>query len=138
MQNFMSYSDKEKVQLCEVIKMEDVKLPRQHVFFGLRNVQNVGSGREENYRYQYHPYFISEGGHLKDAFAVLSGVAFACEDSKRCDVRNDCEVFPGYPDLLYVSNEKKGADDKVSRKTAAVDRTEGGDGNSSMDVCPDY
>lgn len=54
--NYMLFSDEEKAKLCGVVKMEREKLSRECVFFGHRNVQYVGEGRNENHSLWYHRF----------------------------------------------------------------------------------
>lgn len=59
-------------------------------------------------------YLILEDVGLKDT------VPFAYEGSMQRDVKNQREVHLGDVYPSYVSDEKHGADDSVSRNTAAV------------------
>lgn len=59
--------------------------------------------------------------HLKDAVAVVYG------DSVRCNLQNIADVILADVSLLYTSDEKVGAEVKVSKNKIPVDMTRQGD-----------
>lgn len=69
----MSYYDENQAKLCNFIKLEEVKLQRQSLFFGHRNVQHAGSGWKGNHDSRHHQYPTLESVDLKDADAVAYG-----------------------------------------------------------------
>lgn len=70
---------------------------------------------ERNPAQRYHLYLIPEDVDLKDV------VAFAYGDLIQPEVPNS-QVFPiGDVDSLYMSDEKKSADNNMYRKTFSVE-----------------
>lgn len=58
--NYVFYSDVQKAKLCKVAKMEEVRFPKECVFFGYENVQHAGDGWKWNHCLTYHLYLIRE------------------------------------------------------------------------------
>lgn len=65
----MLYSEDEKVKLCKVIRIEEVRLLRECVFFGHENMQHEDGSRKGNHELRYHLYLIPEDVALKYAVA---------------------------------------------------------------------
>lgn len=61
--------------------------------------------------------------------------AFAYSDSMQHDLQNKDKVFLCNVDPLYMSAEKEGAVDNMSRYTATTDVTGEGDKNTSLATC---
>lgn len=97
--------------------MEDVRRPRECVFFGHGNVQHAGGGWEINHWLWYHLYLIPKDVDLKDAVTSAYG------DSMQRNVQNKREIFLCDLDPYYLSNEKERAADNVSRNTTIMDMT---------------
>lgn len=64
----MFYAEKLNAKLCNIIKIEELRLPREYRFFELGNVQDVGSEEVKGYHgLQFLLYLISDNADLKDA-----------------------------------------------------------------------
>lgn len=128
----MYYTNEDKDKLCKMIRPEEVKLPRERVFFGHWNIPHVVGGSKDNHVWRSHLYLVPENIHLKDA------VAFPYEDSMQPEMRKKHNVLLCCVDSLYMSYEKKVAYDNVYRNTICVTMTREGDENRAMCVWPDY
>lgn len=56
-------------RLCEIIKMEEMKLPRECVLLRNGNIQHAGGRKEEIHGLRYHLDLFSEYENMNDAFA---------------------------------------------------------------------
>lgn len=70
----MFYFEKEKKELCKIVKLEEMTLRKDHVFFGHGNVQSEGGvGRKGNDGQWYHMYLITENLDFKDVVGLANG-----------------------------------------------------------------
>lgn len=112
--------------------MEKARPLREYVCFGDRKVKHRGGGWKINHGLRYNPYQIHED------VALTGRVAFVYSDSVQHDVRDRRKVLLGDANLLYVSDEKKRAENMMSRNTATVNMLGDGDKDRAMDESPDY
>lgn len=69
----MLFSDDDKPELCEIMKMKERELPRRCVYLKHGNLQHVGAGWKVGHRLWYHLYVILEDGNLKDGATCVHG-----------------------------------------------------------------
>lgn len=118
----------EKAKLCNVIKMEDAKLPRESTFSKHGNVWHTGGGWDGNHGLCYHLYLFLKDVSLKDAVAIAYG------DSIECDVQSKPEVLLCIVDPVCRSDGRESAHDNASRSTITVEMTIEGDRSWSIHI----
>lgn len=97
-----------------------------------QELQHAGGTWKRNLGLRYYHYPIPYEMNLKDA------VAFVYGSSVQRDVHRKREILLGDASLLYLSDEKKVADDKMSGNTVTSEMTGEENDNSATDQMPDY
>lgn len=108
------FFDEGKAKMCKIILMEEVGLPGECVIFEHGNVQDAGGGCKVKLSIRHNLYLIFEDVDSKGT------VTFAYGDSMQRDIVNKGEVPLGDMDLFYLSDDKKCADDNMSKITVTA------------------
>lgn len=98
---YLSYSGGDKAELCKVVNMEEVKLPKKCIIFGLRNVQHVGGEQKGNHGFRYYLHLITEDVNFENVLTLPS------VDYTQHEGRNNQDAFLGDFDPLYMSDKKR-------------------------------
>lgn len=106
--------------------MNEVKLPREWIFFVQGTVQHGRGGWKRNHGLGYDLYLIREDVSLKGADEFVDG------DSMQGNVQNKREVLLSDMGPVYMF------DNSVPRNSATVEMTEKGDENNAMGLWPNY
>lgn len=99
------------------VMIEEVKLPRECVLCGHRNLQWDSGGWNRKHRLRYPLYPIPEDMNPKSESVFGNGV------SAQREVQNKRKALMGDVDPLFTSDEKDHVDDSVSRLMVAELKT---------------
>lgn len=113
----MFYCNESKVKLSKLIKLEEMKIPKESVFFGHENLQQGSGVWKRNYGMSYHLYLIPEEVYVEDAVAYVQGYSVQPGQRNMRDVLSH-DVYP-----LYTSDEVALADSDGSRNTISAKMT---------------